>query len=84
MTSFESCVPGVTGSSETILSFRRRINEPVLFVKKEFLSYLCIPEMAKWPSGQAEVCKTLYSGSNPLFASINDTKACAERVLVIL
>ena len=29
--------------------------------------------MAKWPSGQAEVCKTFYSGSSPLFASSNNS-----------
>ena len=27
------------------------------------------PELVLWPSGQAAVCKTVYSGSNPLGTS---------------
>ena len=32
--------------------------------------------MAPWRSGYAEVCKTLYTGSNPVGASTINTSAC--------
>ena len=59
---------------------------PNKFCKSVLSPYICNPirEMVLWPSGQAQVCKTCYSGSIPLGTSQNLSRCVLLRFFLFV
>ncbi len=67
------------------IRLRNRQKREIIFNKKtkKFLFLQSLLKKVPWPSGQAEVCKTLYSGSNPLGTSLTPAYQLIAGVLFL-